>query len=77
MTETEEVEVYSNGFCHCSVCTNIEGIALIENAVNAKNPTGIKSRWKVSKQIAFDSGQPNPCPCDQKPETHSHYLMEC
>ena len=71
------LEVYSHGVVHCSICTNIDSISLIENLVNAKNPTGIRSRWKVSKQIAFDSGQPNPCPCDQKPETHKHYLMEC
>ncbi len=72
----EELEIYANGFVHCSICTSVESIALIENIVNTRNPTGIGSRWKISKNH-FDSGQPNPCPCDQKPETHRHYLMEC
>lgn len=75
--QEQELIVYSNGLVCCSVCTNIESIAMIENLTNLQNPTGIGSRWKVSDAIAFDSGEPNPCPCNDKPETHKHYLLVC
>ena len=76
MKENEELEIYSNGFVHCSICTNIENIEEIERQVNMKNPTGIGSRWKISEEPTFRSGQPNPCVCEQK-STHRHYLMVC
>ena len=72
-----ELEVYSTGIVHCSICTNIESVEEIERIVNLKNPTGISSYWRVSKNKNFRGGEPNPCPCDQKPDTHKHYLMEC
>lgn len=76
MNETE-LEVYSNGLCYCSICTNLDSVAMIENLVNLENPTGTSSRWKISKDPTFNSGDPNPCPCNQKPNTHKHYLLEC
>ena len=71
-----ELEVYSNGIVHCSICTNIEGKAMIENMVNAKNPTGLRHGWKISEDKTFANGQPNPCPCGQR-EGYKHYLMVC
>ena len=72
----EELEVYSNGLVHCSLCTNIKSKKRVEQMVNLKNPTGISSPWRISKDN-FRSGESNPCPCERKPETHKHYLMEC
>lgn len=74
---TEELIVYKNGLCYCSVCTNIQSRERIESLTNLKNPTGISSRWVISKDETFRSGEPNPCPCETNPETHKHYLMEC
>lgn len=73
----KEVIVYRNGIVHCSVCTNFKQRKRITDAVNAQNPTGIGSKWVISNNKTFSSGELNPCPCDQHPETHRHYLMEC
>jgi hypothetical protein len=48
----------------------------VADAVNVTDPTGISSPWKVSAEPAFQSGEPNPCLCDQHPVTRRHYLME-
>jgi hypothetical protein len=76
MSEREELEIYSNGLVHCSVCTNVIDRKRIEELVNLKNPTGIASQWKISNDN-FKNGNSNPCPCENKPKTHKHYLMEC
>jgi len=73
----EELEVYNDGFVHCSICTNVKSRKRIEELVNLKNPTGIESRWKISRDKTFRSGEANPCPCEKNPKTHKHYLMEC
>jgi hypothetical protein len=73
----DELEVYSNGLVHCSVCTNIKDPRNIEMQTNIKNPTGISSSWKIDKEPNFHTGQTNPCPCENKPNTHKHYLMVC
>jgi len=77
MSEREELEIYCNGIVHCSICTNIKDLKRIEELVNLKNPTGIRSKWEISKNKTFRTGEPNPCPCDKKPKTHMHYLMVC
>ena len=51
--------------------------AEVERQINAAHPTGISSRWRFSADKTFASGQPNPGPCNDKPETHVHRLMEC
>lgn len=72
----EELQIYADGIVHCSVCTNIKSEKRIEELVNKKNPTGIESKWVISKDD-FGRGEPNPSPCNHKPKTHKHYLMEC
>jgi hypothetical protein len=72
-----ELQIYNNGFVHCSVCTNVSTLKEIERLVNMKNPTGIDSKWSISKDKNFLNGPSNPCPCEDKPKTHKHYLMEC
>lgn len=49
----------------------------IEAWVNGECPTGISSAWAISDDAEFAAGQPNPCPCDQEPETRLHYLLNC
>jgi hypothetical protein len=73
----EELDVYSLGIVRCSICTNIKDTEKIEMLVNMRCPTGISSSWKISREPNFHTGQPNPCPCEEKPNTHKHYLMVC
>jgi hypothetical protein len=72
----EPVVVYSNGIVHCSVCTSIKNRKKLTDAVNAMNPTGIRSRWQIAEDKAFRTGEPNPCPCEQDPR-RKHYLFTC
>ena len=73
-----EVYIYAHGLVACSACAPLamtpEEIAA---AVNAGNPTGISSPWRVSGEPEFAQGQPNPAPCDQEPDVRRHWLMEC
>lgn len=72
------VAVYSLGLVSCSVCAPREMTRdEVEAAVNVAEPTGISSEWRVSDEPTFSGGQPNPCPCEQQPESHVHYLMHC
>lgn len=71
------IKVYSYGLIHCSVCVP-KGLTKqqIEDAVNSTHPTGISSRWEVSNDATFKTGQSNPCICEQDSE-RLHYLMVC
>jgi hypothetical protein len=71
------VDIYSRGMCHCSVCVPKDAdVAEIESQVNEKNPTGIRSQWKVDKSAKFATGESNPHPCEHSAE-RLHYLMVC
>jgi len=74
--DKEEVEIYSNGACFCSVCSSIENIEKLKNKVNEMNPTGITSRWKLAPE-KFKTGEDNPHPCEKNPQTRKHYLFCC
>lgn len=72
------VQVYSSGICHCSVCVPKELThEQIEEQVNLEHPTGINSKWRISKDKTFKGGEANPCACNYLPESNLHYLMEC
>jgi len=72
-----DVIIYSKGFVHCSVCALASlSVEEITRFVNKENPTGLTHGWSVSDE-PFKGGQPNPCPCDQEPETRKHYLFSC
>jgi len=82
MSQLEEdikaITVYSVGLCSASVCTPKDiSLERIEAVVNAQYPTGVESKWKLSKEKTFASGDDNPCPCDRDTDTHLHYLMNC
>lgn len=67
---------YSVGLCQASACTSLS----VEEAavrMNAEHPTGISSRWEMSSDPTFATGQTNPCPCDEHSVTHKHYLFTC
>lgn len=78
MPTTLDIDVYTNGLCCCSACVPKDATAdQIEDAVNAVNPTGTDSRWRISKDAFFKGGEPNPGPCNHDPEGRRHVLLEC
>lgn len=70
------LKVYANGLCYCSVCTDLTDREEIELQVNAKNPTGVSSPWRISDDPTFKTGEPNPHLCEND-NTCRHFLMEC
>lgn len=72
----KDFEVYSLGLVAASVCSSLS-LEETKKRLNEEHPTGIESQWELSKDKQFRGGQPNPCPCDQHPETHKHYLFNC
>ena len=73
----DTVIVYAAGLISMSVCAASTATREeIENAVNASHPTGISSRWQISDDTTFASGEPMPAPCDQEPD-RQHWLVSC
>ena len=75
-TKAKDFDVYAIGMCYASVCTSLSKVEA-GRRLNVLHPTGLATPWKPSKDKEFASGGPNPCPCEDKPETHKHYLFEC
>ncbi|MFA6089937.1 MAG: hypothetical protein WC755_08830 [Candidatus Woesearchaeota archaeon] len=75
--ETLKAIVYANGFVNCSVCI-IKCLSKkeIEEEVNLLNPTGLDSKWKISKDLTFRTGEKNTCQCHDNPD-REHYLLDC
>jgi len=48
----------------------------LEDAVNTLSPTGVDSPWRISMDLTFASGSPNPGPCERDPG-RTHYLLTC
>ena len=71
----KEFDIYSKGICFSSVCSSLP-LEETEKLLNLENPTGIDSKWKLSKEN-FRTGEDNPCVCERNPATHKHYLFEC
>ena len=67
---------YAIGLFYASVCTTMKNAEAVEERMNEAHPTGIDSRWRVADE-AFRTGEPNPCPCSDHPETHRHWLLSC
>jgi len=75
--DVKVINIYAYGLCHLSVCAP-RGMPRkrVEAAVNVEHPTGIKHQWKVTKEN-FETGESNPCPCNDEPKYRLHYLMNC
>ncbi len=68
---------YSIGIVAASVCVDDTlTTEEIESIMNAENPTGISSKWQISKDKYFHSGETNPCVCEND-TNRKHYLMVC
>lgn len=69
------LDVYTSGLFHCSVCTDITDKEEILIRLNAEHPCGTDNGWMHSKDSRFASGAPNPGPCELH-EGRMHYLMD-
>jgi len=72
----EDVIIYTQGIIFCSVCAK-KGLTIqeITDKVNELNPTGIGSKWQLSKE-KFKGGEENPAQCNKYPD-RLHYLFNC
>lgn len=70
-----EFNIYTEGLCCASVCSSLPQDE-VERRM-AAHWNGIDSKWTLSDEPTFSNGVPNPCPCEQLPETHTHYLFVC
>lgn len=72
----KDFDAYTIGLCYASVCSSLSPRETVKR-MNAQHPTGIRHRWKLAPDKTFKTGQPNPCPCENNPSTHKHYLLVC
>jgi hypothetical protein len=74
----KDITIYGEGIVCCSVCVPKDmSLEDIENGVNERKPTGVDSKWHISKDEKFADGiKTNPCECDQNPN-RKHYLLNC
>lgn len=79
MDNVEDGDIFfiASGIVCCSVCVP-KGMSreVIERKVNEQTPTGIGSRWAVSADQHFATGEANPCICETDTE-RMHYLLNC
>jgi hypothetical protein len=74
-TAERTVNVYSNGIVHCSVCApkDMEREE-VERLTNLANLSGTTHGWRVSDDLTFASGEPNP---HDAGDCGRHWLMVC
>ena len=71
------IEIYSAGIVHLSVCAlKTIPVNCVEDFANAEHPTGISSRWNLSEDETFASGEQHPKECEDD-SSRIHYLMVC
>ncbi len=71
----EFFEAYSIGICYASVCSNKTPEEVVEE-MNVWHPSGVSSKWELSEDETFASGEPNPNQCADR-EDCKHYLLVC
>ena len=74
---TPETDFYilATGLVATSVCTSLSRKEATAR-LNREVPTGISSRWVISRDKTFHTGEPNPHTCETF-STHKHYLFNC
>lgn len=75
-----DFQVISYGLVYASVCSSLSEEETTAQ-LNLVHPTGAAYtchlRWKPSTDERFPTGQPNPCKCELRPDTHAHRLYSC
>lgn len=69
-----DFRIYTAGLCCASVCSSLPKKEVGRRM--ARELTGV-GPWHLSKDKTFSGGEPNPCPCNENPKTHTHYLFNC
>lgn len=73
----EAIIIYSMGICSMSICVKKDlKKAFIEKEINKMSPSGVPTKWQISKDKTFRSGQTNPCQCKEN-DNRLHYLLNC
>ncbi len=72
--EGDDFKVYSMGLFHSSVCSSLGEEETVRRMQSL--PSGTIAGYSLAEDKAFETGEPNPCPCNVGPETHTHYLFE-
>lgn len=75
VTPRYEFYIYKVGLCYASVCSSLPIEEVKRRMANDTFPTGV-GPWTYTGE-AFCTGEPNPCPCNEYPDTHKHYLFSC
>ncbi len=73
--EGPDFQMYSTGLLFMSVCSSLGKEATVVRMASV--PSGTRAGWVFSDNETFAMGEPNPSPCEDKPETHMHYLFNC
>ena len=68
-----EFMVYSEGLLYAWVCSPLHH-SEVESRM-ASRPCGTRHGWTLSDHSELASGESNPCPCEDDPETRKHYLF--
>lgn len=64
--------IIAEGLCFATVCSSL-GKEVTERRM-ASIYSGTRNGWTLSDEN-FDADSPNGLPCNEKPETHRHYLF--
>lgn len=70
----KEFHIYSTGLFYASVCSSLSLKRV--KARMKRELCGTEIGWTFAGDEAFSGGDPNPSPCERRPETHIHYLFE-
>lgn len=73
VAERYDFTVYSEGIVYASVCSSLPLKETLER-LRRKHPSAVEP-WVLADE-PFRAGQENPCPCENHPATHKHYLLE-
>lgn len=73
--ESKEFTMYAMGMVYASVCTSLS-LEQATEQLNVEAGTGLAGGW-IKADEDFRTGESNPCPCHDHPETHRHYLFVC
>jgi len=75
-----EFQLLAIGLVYASVCSSLPEQETTD-MLNLVHPTGMVYAsdllWTPSSDVTFAAGQPNPCKCELRPDTHVHRLYTC
>lgn len=75
--DPDTFSIYAWGLMHASVCS-VFSKEETTRLLNQEMPTGLDHGWEPDPRGTFgDNVTPNPSPCNQYPDTHTHYLFTC